>query len=146
MRRVITIVLVLLTVCSLLYAAGNESAVLTSWVGRRNQEPLIKPVWEFVITGTWTAEDDADTKITIPVNGVIIAVILEIPQSKSGASAEVEIGDSAEYVIFDSGDQVNGTCTYNIFEPVTENIKVWMGPSAAFGVGGGEIVVTLRGI
>ena len=141
-----TIVLILLAVCSLLYAAGNESVVLTSWVERRNQEPLIKPVWEFVITGTWTAEDDSDTKITVPVNGVIITVILEIPQSKSGASAEVEIGDSSENVIFDSGDQVNGTCVYSIFEPVTENIKVWMGPSAAFGVGGGEIVVTLRGI
>jgi len=141
-----TTVLIILATCSLLYAAGNESAVLTSWVERRNQEPLIKPVWEFVITGTWTAEDDADTKITIPVNGVIITVILEIPQSKTGADVEVEIGDSAEHIIFDSGDQAaGGTCTYSIFEPVTENIKVWMGPSIPFGVGGGEIVVTLRG-
>ena len=141
-----TTILIVLVACSLLYAAGNESIVLTSWVERRNQEPLIKPVWEFVITGTWTAEDDSNTKITIPVNGVIITVILKIPSSKSNADAEVEIGDSAEHIIFDSSDQAAGTCTYNIFEPVTENIKVWMGPSAAFGVGGGEIVVTLRGI
>lgn len=141
-----TIALILLCICAVLYAAGNEEVVLTSWVERRNQEPTIKPIWEFVITGTWTAADDSDTKITIPVNGVIIAVILKIPSSKSGADAEVEIGDSAENVIFDSADQGAGTCTFNIFEPVTENIKVWMGPSAAFGVGGGEIVVTLRGI
>ena len=139
-------ILIVLVACSLLYAAGSESVVLTSWVERRNQEPLLKPTWEFVITGTWTAADDADTKITIPVNGIIIAVILEVPSSKSSANAEVEIGDSAENIIFDSGDQAAGTCTYNIFEPVTENIKVWMGPSAAFGLGGGEIVVTLRGI
>lgn len=144
MKKIIA--LILLVACSLLYAVGNESAVLTSWVERRNQEPLIKPTWEFIITGTWTATDDSDTSTTIPVNGVILAVILEIPSSKTGASAEVEIGDSAENVIFDSSDQAAGTCTYNIYEPVTENIKVWMGPSAAFGVGGGEIVVTLRGI
>ena len=141
-----TTILIVLVACSLLYAVGNESAVLTSWVERRNQEPLIKPTWEFVITGTWTAQDDADTKITIPVNGVIITVILEIPASKSDADAEVEIGDSAENVIFASGDQGEGLCVWNIFEPVTENIKVWMGPSAAFGVGGGVIKVTLRGI
>ena len=141
-----TVVLIVLAICSILYAAGSETVTLTSWVERRNQEPLLKPVWEFVITGTWTAADDSNTKITIPVNGVIIAVILKIPSSKSNADAEVEIGDSAEHIIFDSGDQAAGTCTYNIFEPVTENIKVWMGPSAAFGLGGGEIVVTLRGI
>ncbi len=141
-----TVVLIVLAICSILYAAGSETVTLTSWVERRNQEPLLKPVWEFVITGTWTAADDSNTKITIPVNGVIIAVILKIPSSKSNANAEVEIGDSAEHIIFDSGDQAAGTCTYNIFEPVTENIKVWMGPSAAFGLGGGEIVVTLRGI
>ena len=140
-------ILIVLVACSLLYAAGSESVVLTSWVERRNQEPLLKPTWEFVITGTWTAADDADTKITIPVNGIIIAVILEVPSSKSSANAEVEIGDSAENIIFDSGDQSAGRiCTFNIFEPVTENIKVWMGPSVAFGIGGGEIVVTLRGI
>jgi hypothetical protein len=141
-----TKILILLFVCSLIYASGNETVELTSWLERRNQEPLLKPTWEFVITGTWTAADDSDTKITIPVNGVIIVVILEIPSSKTGAYAEVEIGDSAENIIFDSGDQAAGICTFNIFEPVTENIKVWMGPNAAFGIGGGEIVVTLRGI
>lgn len=141
-----TSILILLCACAVLYAAGNETATLTSWVERRNQEPLLKPVWEFVITGTWTAADDSDTKITIPVNGIILVVILECPSNKSGSDSQVEIGDSAENVIFDSADQGAGTCTFNIFEPVTENIKVWMGPSAAFGVGGGEIVVTIRGI
>lgn len=142
-----TSILILLCACVVLYAAGNEEVVLTSWVERRNQEPTIKPVWEFVITGTWTAADDSNTKITIPVNGIILVVILECPSSKSGADSQVEIGDSAENIIFDSGDQAaGGVCTYNIFEPVTENIKVWMGPSIAYGAGGGEIVVTIRGI
>lgn len=142
-----SIALILLSLCAILYAAGNETVVLTSWVERRNQEPHIKPVWEFVITGTWTATDDSDTKITIPVNGVILAVILVVPSSKTSANCEVEIGDNDENIIFDSGDQPAGdTCTFNICEPVTTNINVWMGPDKAFGLNGGEIVVVLRGI
>lgn len=141
------IVLILLAICVTLYAAGNEEVVLTSWVERRNQEPLLKPVWEFVITGTWQAKDDSDTKITIPVNGIILVVILECPVSKSGADSQVEIGDSAENIIFDSGNQAaGGVCTYNIFEPVTDEINVWMGPSIAYGEDDKKIVVTIRGI
>lgn len=146
MKKVIALFLVL-CLCGALYAAGGGTIAFTSWVERRNQEPHIKPVWEFVITGTWEATDDSDVSLVIPVNGIILAIILEVPTSKTSAKFEVEIGDSSEYVIFDSGDQTAGdTCTFNVNEPVAGSIKVWIGPSAAPGLGGAETVVIIRGI
>lgn len=142
-----TIVLILLAVCSILYAAGNDTFTLTSWVERRNQEPLIKPTWEFVVTGTWDATDDTDAAGTIPVNGILIMVILEIPDTKSDPACQVKIYDNGNNLIFDSGDRTaGGTCTYNLFEPFASEMNIYMGPNGAFGIGGGVITVTLRGI
>lgn len=142
-----TSILILLSVCAVLYAVGNETFTLTSWVERRNQEPLIKPAWEFVVTGTWDATDDTDTSGEIPVNGILLWVNLDVPSSKNSSSCEVEIYDGGDNKIFDSGDEAAGSSyKYSLFEPFANELDVRFGPSGAFGAGGGVITVTLRGI
>ncbi len=142
-----TSALILLIACSLLYAAGNETFTLTSWVERRNQEPLIKPTWELVVTGTWDATDDSHTSGAIPVNGVLLYVSLDVPASKNSTTCEVEIYDNGNNKVFDSDDQPAGvTYNYNLLEPFASEMNIYFGPSGAFGAGGGVITVTLRGI
>lgn len=143
MKKLLIVLLVLLAICAVLYGApGDETYTLTSWLDRRNQEPLIKPVWEYVITGTWDADDTADITQALNINGMLIKVILIVPSD----SAEVEILDNSDNKIFDSADQTTGTYTYNLFEPLSGTIDVVIGPDAAIGGVGGDIVVVLRGI
>ena len=147
MKKIPIYLLVVICICILLQAAGNETFTLTSWVERRNQEPLIKPTWEFVVTGTWSATDDSDTSGTIPVNGVLLHVALDVPTSKNSSSCEVEIYDNGDNKVFDTDDQPAGaTYNYNLLEPFASEMNIYFGPSGAFGLGGGVITVTLRGI
>ena len=147
MKKIPIYLLVVIGICVLLQAAGNETFTLTSWVERRNQEPLIKPTWEFVVTGTWDATDDTDTSGAIPVNGVLLYVSLDVPASKNSSSCEVEIYDNGNNKVFDSDDQPAGaTYNYNLLEPFASEMNIYFGPSGAFGLGGGIITVTLRGI
>ena len=142
-------VLIVLLTCAVLYAAGDGSAVLTSWVDFRHHEYEIstKPTWEFVITGTWDEDDTGSPLTTIPINGIILTVTLTVPANKNNSLGEIEIGDNAQNIIFDSYDQAAGSSyTFSLFEPVFGNMNVWIGPSGAFGAGGGEIVATIRGI
>lgn len=144
MKKSIIAILILLGICAVLYA--TETAVLTSYVERRNQEPLIKPVWELVVTGTLDGDDEGDATQAIPLNGIILKVVLVVPDTTDDPACEVEILDNADNTIFDSTDQAVGTHTFNLYEPVTGTIDVVMGPAAAFGGTGGDIVVYLRGI
>lgn len=140
MKKSLIALLILLVVGAALYA---QTSVFTSYVERRNQEPLIKPVWEFVVTSTYGDDDDANVTQAIPVNGILLKVILTVPSD----SAEVEILDNGNNMIFDSTDQATGTHIYNVYEPITGTMDVVIGPDAAMGAGnGGDIVVTLRGI
>lgn len=142
MKKSIIALLILLGFCALLYATTDQTVVLTSWLDRRNQEPLIKPVWEYVITASYSATDDGNITRAIPLNGILLKIILVVPSD----SAEVEILDNGNNKIFDSADQTTGTHTYTVYEPLTGTIDVVIGPDAAIGGSGGDIVVTLRGI
>lgn len=144
MKKTIIALLILLVVGAVLYA--TETAVLTSWVERRNQEPLIKPVWEFKVTGSFDDNDVGNVIQAIAVNGIILKVILIVPDTFSDPACEVEILDNADNLIFDSTDLAVGTHTFDIYEPVIGTIDVVMGPAGVFGAGGGDIVVYLRGI
>ena len=147
MKKILIYLLVVIGICVLLQAAGNETFTLTSWVERRNQEPLIKPTWELVVTGTWAADDDSHTIGAVPVNGVLLSVVLDVPASKNSTTCEVELYDNGNNKVFDSDDQAAGaTYNYNLLEPFASEINVSFGPSGVFGVGGGTITVTLRGI
>ena len=144
MKKSLIALLVLLVIGAVLYA--TETAVLTSWVERRNQEPLIKPVWEFKVTGSFDDNDVGNATQAVAVNGIILKVVLIVPDTDSDPACEVEILDNADNLIFDSTDLAVGTHTFNIYEPVIGIIDVVMGPSGVFGTGGGDIVVYLRGI
>lgn len=151
MKKTLTGALILLCICVVLWAAtGNEDAVLTSSVERRNQEPLIKPVWEHVMTWTYDADDAGAETQELPVNGILIKVIMTIPDTTTDTTTEqLLIKDNGDNTIFDSGELTEGegvTYTFNLFEPVTGTIDVIMEPSAASGDAVTTKVVTLRGI
>ncbi len=148
MKKRIAILAILLSICLLLYADdGDQSVVLTSWVERRNQEPLIKPVWEHVITATFDADDTTTITHALPVNGILLKVILNAPDGANGAvTYQVTIDDNGDNEIFDSGEQAETlTYAFDTYEPVTGTIDINIGPSAAIG-DEQDIVVTLRGI
>lgn len=148
MKKRIVILAILLSICLLLYADdGDQTVSLTSSVERRNQEPLIKPVWEHVITAVFDDDDTANVTHALPVNGILIKVILVAPDATTGRTYQVEIDDNADNEIFDSGEQAeNATYTFNMFEPVTGTIDINIGPSGTMGATNPDIVVYLRGI
>lgn len=147
-KKRLVMVAILLSICLLLYADdGGQTVVLTSWIERRNQEPLIKPVWERVITATFDDDDTTDIVIALPVNGILQKVILVAPDGENGAvTYQVEIDDNGDNEIFDSGEQAEAlTYTFNCSEPLVGIIDVTIGPSGAIG-DEQDIVVYLRGI
>ena len=151
MKRLLIYLLILMGVTTVLWAVtGNEDAVLTSSVERRNQEPLIKPVWEHVITWTYDADDAGAETQSININGILIKVIMTIPDTTADTTTEqLLIKDNGDNTIFDSGELTEGegvTYTFNLFEPVTGTIDVIMEPSAASQDAVTTKVVTLRGI
>ncbi len=148
MRKRIVILAILLSICLLLYADdGDQAVVLTSSVERRNQEPLIKPVWEHVITATFDDDDTAAITHALPVNGILLKVILNAPNGANGAvTYQVTIDDNGDNEIFDSGEQAETlTYAFDTYEPVTGTIDINIGPSAVIG-DTQDIVVTIRGI
>ena len=151
MKKRIVILLILLITGAVIWAAtGNEDAVLTSSVERRNQEPLIKPVWEHVITWTYDADDAGAETQSINVNGILIKVIMTIPDTTADTTTEqLLIKDNGDNTIFDSGELTEGegvTYTFNLFEPVTGTIDVILEPSVASQDAVTTKMVTLRGI
>lgn len=142
MKKLIFVLLILLGISAVLYAV--ETAVFTSleW---RNQEPLIKPVWELVVTGSFDGDDIGNATQIIRLNGIILKVILVVPNTDDDSDCEVEIHDSGGHLIFDSTDLAVGTHTFNLYEPVTGAISVVMGPDVDMD-SDDDIVVTLRGI
>ena len=145
-----TTILIVLAACSLLYAAGNESVVLTSWVERRNQEPLIKPVWERVVTFTYASADVGTKTQALPINGILIKVIMELPVTNVGGTTEqLLILDNGDNTIFDSTEVAeNNTHVFDVYEPLTGLVDLILEPSAASeDVDDATTkVVTLRGI
>ena len=149
MKKSIIALLVLLVICAVLWAAtGNEDAVLTSSVERRNQEPLIKPVWEHVITWTYDADDAGAETQELPVNGILLKVIMKLPlTTTTGTTEQLLILDNGDNTIFDSTEVgENATHTFNVYEPVTGTLDVILEPSAASGDAVTTKVITLRGI
>lgn len=148
MKKVIFYLVLLLSICAILYAAtGDETVVLTSSVERRNREPLIKPVWEHVITGTFDSDDTGDVTQAIPINGILLKVILTVPNTTNASTGQVVIKDNGDNTIFDSGEQAEtNTYTFNTYEPLTGMIDIVIGPSGAMGSTAGDIVVTIRGM
>ena len=144
MKKTLIALLILLCIGAVLWA--TETSVLTSWVERRNQEPLIKPAWELVVTASFDADDVGNATQAIPLNGILLKVVLVVPDTDSDPACEVEILDNADNKIFDSVDQAVGTHTFNLYEPMTGTMDVVIGPAGVFGAGGGDVVVTLRGI
>lgn len=151
MKKTLIGTLILLGICAVLWAAtGNEDAVLTSSVERRNQEPLIKPVWEHVITWTYDADDAGAETQSININGILLKVIMTIPDTTTDTTTEqLLIKDNGDNTIFDSGELTEGegvTYTFNLYEPVTGTIDIILEPSTFSGDAVTTKVVTLRGI
>jgi hypothetical protein len=149
MKKSIIALLIMLVICAVLWAAtGDEYAVLTSSVERRNQEPLIKPVWEHVITWTYDADDAGAETQELPVNGILLKVIMKLPlTTTTGTTEQLLILDNGDNTIFDSTEVgENATHTFNVYEPVTGTLDLILEPSAASGDAVTPKVITLRGI
>lgn len=146
MKKSLIALLVLLVIGAVLYA--TETSVLTSWVERRNQEPLIKPVWELIITYTYDADDVAAKTHSVNVNGILLKVIMDTPDTSTDNTTEqLLINDNGDNTIFDSDEQAEGTVhTFNCYEPVTGTIDVILEPSTFSGDAVTPKVITLRGI
>ena len=130
-------------------ATGGEASVLTSMVDDRLLEPLLRPVWEFVVTDTRDEDDTGDTTQAIIINGLLRKVILKAPDTTNAITSQVVIKDNGDNTIFDSGEQAeNATYTFNVDEPLSGTIDVVIGVSGAIGGSSisSDIVVTLRGV
>jgi len=147
MDKKIAILLILLAVGMVLYAAdGDQSASLTSY-NDRSAEPIVRPVWEQVITYDFDADDTTNVTQAIPINGILMKVILVAPDGTNAVTYQVEIDDNADIEIFDTGEKAEATTyVYNLFEPISGTIDVTVGPSGAIGATHPDIVVYLRGI
>ena len=147
MKKTLIALLILLSVVTVAWA--TKVSVLTSWVERRNQEPLIKPVWERVVTFTYASADIGTKTEALPINGILIKVIMELPVTNVGGTTEqLLILDNGDNTIFDSTEVAEeNTHTFNVYEPLSGTIDLVLEPSAAStDVGGTTKVVTLRGI
>lgn len=137
-------------VCAVIFAAtGDESVVLTSSVARRQQEPLIKPVWEHVITWTYDLDDAGAETMALPLNGILLKIIIDIPATaRTGTTSQVLIKDNGDHTIFDSGEQAESDTVpyvFNVYEPLTGTIDIIYEPSND-PCSTENPVVTLRGI
>lgn len=148
MKTKLALILLLLFACAILYAGTDDATVvLTSSVERRNQEPLIKPVWEHVITATFDSDDTGDETQAVNINGVLLKVILTVPNTSSAPTGQVVIKDNGDNTIFDSGEQAEtNTYAFSVYEPLTGTTDVVIGLSGATGTTTSDVVVTLRGI
>ena len=146
MKKKLVFLGLLLFTCVILYASDG-TVVLTSSVERRNLEPLIKPVWEHVITATYDSADTNDVTQALNINGILLKVILTVPNTSSDPNGQVVIKDNGDNTIFDSGEQdANDIYTFNVFEPLSGTIDVVIGPSGSTGTDDSDVVVTIRGI
>ena len=147
MKKKILPGLIILLLFATVYAVGT--AVLTSSVDRRNQEPFIKPAWEHVLTYTLTTSSGGDEiKLALPVNGILQKIIVS-----SGAAAGITgtltlaIDDNGDNEIFTSAGPAEGaTSTFDVWEPVTGTIDIGVNPSDDPTSGTWTIIVTLRGV
>lgn len=140
----------LLFIDAIAYAdTGDESITLTSFVDRRNIEPLVKPVWELVITSTHDADDTGDVTLAVPINGILQKIVFVIPNFTNGITGQVKILDNGDNTIFDSGELAKALpYTFNTSEPLSGTIDVVIGVSGASGgtADSNDMIVTLRGI
>jgi len=150
MDKKIAILLILLAVGMVLFAAtGDESSSLVSY-NDRSAEPIVRPVWEQVITYTYDADDAGAVTESIPINGILMKVILTLPDTTTDTTTEqLTIKDNGDNTIFDTGEKTEGegvTYTYDLSEPISGTIDVTLEPSAASGDAVTTKTVTLRGI
>ncbi len=124
------------------------AVVKTSFVENRNDEPLIRPVWEIVLTWTWTAGDgDAEIKHALPINGILQKVIVVVGSDFDGGTVSVAIDDNNDDEIFAvSSLAQSSTNIYNLSEPVSGTIDIGVDPTADPATGSDTVIVTLRGI
>jgi len=105
------------------------------------------PVWEYVLTALWDADDTADATFTLDINGILQKVILDVPDTTDAVTGQVAIADNGSNTIFDSGEKAEAvTYSYNVSEPLCGTTTVTVGISAAPGASTATVVVTLRGI
>ena len=149
MKKKLVFLGLLLFVCVIIYAdtASDQTSVLTSSVERRNQEPLIKPVWEHVVTATFDANDTGDATQAINLNGLLRKVILTVPIFSNSVTGQVVIKDNGDNTIFDSGEQNKSTTyVFNCDEPLSGTVDVVVSVSGPIGGNPNDVVVTLRGL
>lgn len=127
--------------------AGTSS--LTSSVERRNVEPIIKQIWERVITFTLTSSSGGDEiKEALPINGILRTII-----AKSGTAAGIAgtftlaIDDNGDNEIFTaSGPAEGATSVWQVDLPVSGEIDIGVNPNDDPTSGTWTITITLRGI
>ena len=152
MRKKILLPILLLSFLAvgILWAStGDETIVLTSSVERRNIEPLVKPVWEYVVTSTHDADDTGDVTQALNLNGLLRKVVFTVPNFTNGITGQVQINDNGDNTIFDSGEKAKATTyTFSLDEPLSGTIDVVIGVSGATGgtADSNDMIVTLRGI
>lgn len=146
MKKTISILVLLIIVIGLLWAApGDETVTLTSQNVRN--EYYRYEVWDATVTGTWDIDDTAAVTQAITVNGIIQKVIFSVPDSTNNVAFKVQILDNENKTIFDSGDQTeNADYAFSLHEPVTGTIDIVLTPAGATGDSTLDCIVVLRGI
>ncbi len=150
MKKRILLIILLLSICAITWAlTGDESVTLTSSVERRNIEPLIKPVWEYVVTSTHDADDTGDVTQTLNLNGLLRKVVFKVPNWTNSVTGQVVIKDNGNNTIFDSDEKTKAdTYTFNLDEPLSGAIDIVIGVSGATGgtSDSNDMIVTMRGV
>lgn len=107
-------------------------------------------VWEVVVTATHDDDDLGAATQALNMNGLLQKIIFDIPNFNDAVDGQLVIKDNANNTIFDSGLLTKGNkYAFNVNEPLSGEIDVVIGISAAAGGAGGteyNMVATLRGI
>ncbi len=90
-------------------AAGT----ISSFVENRNDQPLVKPVWEYVAKFS-VVSGDTTAAITIPINGILRHITYATPDTTNNdLTSEMTVSDNADNEIFTTGSGIAENTTNN---------------------------------
>ncbi len=124
-------------------AAGTVS----SFVDRRNEEPLIKPVWE-VVAKFSVVSGDTTGAIAIPLNGILRKITYKTPNTTNNdLTSTMAISDNGDNEIFTTGAGIaeNTTNNYSVDEALSGDIDIAITFNEDVAVSA-DFTVTLRGV
>lgn len=124
------------------------SSTLTSSVEQRGDTLNKHPIWERVITYTYTVDGgDAEVKHVLSINGILQKIIVKVGSDFNSGTVNFAIDDNGDNEIFAVTSLAeSSTSVYDVSEPICGDMDIGIDPSDDPASASSTVVVTLRGI